>query len=221
MYIAITIMILLAAVLLGIFISFPLINSTMKMHNARQGERTKFEIDTTHEGYNYYKDKIDKWLYDVGFSKYKSKKNGRYLKYHKNTNVFTFGFNYYQQENKLIIETWLDILGKESPLTVISYQKDNGKNNILSDISSLKDGTPRDIPIILDQQGKDEYINFLRSLIDMPEKINERNEVALLNNINVSDIKTNQKIQKSTTIKLIFGIIIFSIILSVIIYCFR
>lgn len=106
-------------------------------------------------------------------------------------------------------------------MTVISYQKDNGKNNILSDISSLKDGTPRDIPIILDQQGKDEYINFLRSLIDMPEKINERNEVALLNNINVSDIKTNQKIQKSTTIKLIFGIIIFSIILSVIIYCFR
>ena len=104
---------------------------------------------------------------------------------------------------------------------MISYQKDNGKNNILSDISSLKDGTPRDIPIILDQQGKDEYINFLRSLIDMPEKINERNEVALLNNINVSDIKTNQKIQKSTTIKLIFGIIIFSIILSVIIYCFR
>lgn len=74
MYIAITIMILLAAVLLGIFISFPLINSTMKMHNARQGERTKFEIDTTHEGYNYYKDKIDKWLNDVGFSKYKSKK---------------------------------------------------------------------------------------------------------------------------------------------------
>lgn len=167
------------------------------------------------------KDKIDKWLNDVGFSKYKSKKDGRYLKYHKNTNVFTFGFNYYQQENKLIIETWLDILGKESPLTVISYQKDNGENNILSDISSLKDGTPRDIPIILDQQGKDEYINFLRSLIDMPEKINERNEVALLNNINVSDIKTNQKIQKSTTIKLILGIIIFSIILSVIIYCFR
>ena len=104
---------------------------------------------------------------------------------------------------------------------MISYQKDNGKNNILSDISSLKDGTPRDIPIILDQQRKDEYINFLRSLIDMPEKINERNEVALLNNINVSDIKTNQKIQKSATIKLIFGIIIFSIILSVIIYCFR
>ena len=104
---------------------------------------------------------------------------------------------------------------------MISYQKDNGENNILSDISSLKDGTPRDIPIILDQQGKDEYINFLRSLIDMPEKINERNEVALLNNINVSDIKTNQKIQKSTTIKLILGIIIFSIILSVIIYCFR
>ena len=69
--------------------------------------------------------------------------------------------------------------------------------------------------------GINEYINFLRSLIDMPEKINERNEVALLNNINVSDIKTNQKIQKSTTIKLILGIIIFSIILSVIIYCFR
>ena len=151
---------------------------------------------------------------------YKQKKDGRYLKYHKNTNVFTFGFNYYQQENKIIIETWLAILGKESPLTLVSYKDDNGGHNILSDISAIKDGTPKDIPIMLDQQGKDEYINLLRSLINMPEIINEKNEVTLLNNINVSDIKPNQKIQKSATIKLILGIIIFSIILSALyIYC--
>lgn len=216
MEIAITIIIVLAAVFLGIFLTYPIIKSTMKMHNARQGERTKFEIDTTDKGYNYYKNKVDTWLNDVGFSKYKSKKEARYLKYHKNTNVFTFGFNYYQQENKLIIETWLDILGKESPLTAISYRE----KNIISAISSIKDDMPKDIPLLLDQQGKDEYIDFLGTLIDMPEKINEKNEVMLLKNINVSDIKSNQKVQKSTTTKLILGIIIFSLILSVIINCF-
>lgn len=217
MDVAIAITIVLAAAFLGFFLTYPLIKSTIKMHNARQGERTKFEIDTTDKGYNYYKDKVDTWLNDVDFSKYKSKKEARYLKYHKNTNVFTFGFNYYQQENKLIIETWLDILGKESPLTAISY----GEKNIISAISSIKDDTPKDIPLILDQQGKDEYIDFLGTLIDMPEKINGKNEVMLLKNINVSDVKSNQKVQKSTTIKLILGIIIFSLILSVIIHLFR
>ena len=217
MEVAIAIIIVLAAAFLGIFLTYPIIKSTMKMHNARQGERTKFEIDITDKGYNYYKDKVNTWLNDVGFSKYKSKKEARYLKYHKNTNVFTFGFNYYQQENKLIIETWLDILGKESPLTVISY----GENNIVSAISSIKDDTPKDVPLMLDQEGKDEYIYFLRTLIDMPEKIDEKNTVTLLKNINVSDVKANQKVQKSTTIKLIFGIITFSLILSVIIHLFR
>lgn len=217
MDVAIAIIIVLVAAFLGIFLTYPIIKSTIKMHNARQGERTKFEIDTTDKGYNYYKDKVDTWLNGIGFSKYKSKKEARYLKYHKNTNVFTFGFNYYKQENKLIIETWLDILGKESPLTAISYEE----KNIISTISSIKDDTPKDIPLLLDQQGKDEYIDFLRTLIDMPEKINEKNEVTLLNNINVSDVKSNQKVQKSTTIKLILGIIIFSLILSVILHLFR
>ena len=62
MEIAITMIILLVAVFLGFLISYPIIKSTMKIHNARQGERTKLEIDIMDKGFNYYKDKIEKWL---------------------------------------------------------------------------------------------------------------------------------------------------------------
>ena len=196
----IAIILVLISAFLGIFISYPMIKAMTKIQNARQGERTKFEIDITDKGYDYYKDKIDKWLNDVGFSKYKQKKDGRYLTYHKKSCIFKFGFNYYHRENKIIIEAWLNILGKESPLTSILYQNENGN-----------------IPIMLDQQAKDEYINFLNSLINMPEEIHERNEVTLLNNINVLDFKTNNKKEKYATIKLILGIILFSIIIALII----
>ena len=49
------------------------------------------------------KNKIDKWLDDTGFGKYNSKKLARYYKYYNKGLQFTFGFNYYKQDDKLII----------------------------------------------------------------------------------------------------------------------
>ena len=62
----------------------------------------------------------EKWLKNYG---YERKNNGYILKYHKNGNIFKFGFNYYQEANNLIIETWLNVLGSEYPLTEKVYEK--------------------------------------------------------------------------------------------------
>lgn len=179
----------------------PAIKQIHKMQKAREGVRTKFVIDTTDKGFDYYKDAIDKWLSDVGFSKYKSKKKARYLKYHIKGNIFKFGFNYYQQENKLIIEAWLRVLGKESPLTMVLYQ------------ANADEETERP-PLALDQQGKDEYLNFLKTLIVVPQVVYEVNQVTLQNYIEISNFRSEQKQEKSSTMKMIWGIILFSVIVS-------
>ena len=137
MDVAIAITIVLAAAFLGIFLTYPLIKSTIKMHNARQGERTKFEIDTTDKGYNYYKDKVDTWLNDVGFSKYKSKKEARYLKYHKNTvkDMLYMNSDYSEYLIKVISEEYTskkaEWIKKLTIIHKLSYKLDvsNAKEN--------------------------------------------------------------------------------------------
>ena len=93
--------IILLTVLVVAWVLYIFIKPTMKLQKVRNGGRTKFEIDLKDKDYEYYKNKIDKWLDDVGFGKYNSKKSARYYKYRNNGLRFTFGFNYYKKDNDL------------------------------------------------------------------------------------------------------------------------
>ena len=47
----------------------------IKMQKAGVGERTKFIIDTTDKGYDYYERFVNEWLESNKFSSYKKKNN--------------------------------------------------------------------------------------------------------------------------------------------------
>ncbi len=197
----VTIIVTLIPLFIGIAISWPMIKRMSKMQKAREGKRTQFIIDTSDKGYPCYQEKIEKWLEDTGFGKYKARKNGRYLKYYVNGNVFKFGLNYHQQESKLILDAWLCVCGKESPLTFVSYQAEEGST-----------------PIALDQYGKEQYLKTLNTLITVPEIVCEINEVTLQNKIEVSNFKSVQKAEKTSSMKVIWAIIIAAFILSIFIH---
>lgn len=98
------------------------------------------------------------------------------------------------------------VCGKESPLTFVSYQVD--------------EGDAKDTPIALDQHGKDEYLKVVNTLIIVPKIVGEVNEVTLRNNIEVSNFKSEQKVERASTMKMILGIIIFAFIVSIIVNFF-
>jgi len=152
-----------------------LIKPVTKLQKARNGGRTKFEIDVKDKGYEYYKSIIDRWLDEIGFGKYNPKKLGRYYKYNNKGLRFTFGFNHYKENDKLIIETWLVIFGAESPISWVSYSYDENETNLLGKVvaHNEKDKNLEKMPVVLDQQGKDIYIDMLRNLMDLPEYILE------------------------------------------------
>ncbi|MBQ2946344.1 MAG: hypothetical protein IJE04_00640 [Bacilli bacterium] len=167
--------VILLFILFVAWILYIFIKPTIKLQKARNGGRTKFEIDLKDKDYEYYKKKIDKWLDDTGFKKYNSKKLARYYKYRNEGLRFTFGFNYYKQDDKLIIETWLVVLGAESPISWVSYSYDENETNLLGKVvaHNEKDKELEKMPTVLDQQGKDIYIDMLRELLDLPEYIVE------------------------------------------------
>ena len=200
------IIVTLIPILIGLAISWPMIRQMARLQKAREGKRTKFVIDTTDKGYADYQKKIDKWLEDVGFGKYKARKNGRYLKYYKNGNIYKCGFHYYRQGSRLIIDAWLCVLGKESPLTFVSYWPD-GNNQ-------------KGMPTALDQHAKEQYLEVLNTIITVPQIVGEVNEVTLQYNIAVSDFKTKQKAERTSNWKMIWGIIIFAFLVSILINCF-
>ncbi len=192
------------AALMGLALSWSLLRGMLKLQKAREGKRTLFIIDTADIGFDYYADIIEKWLFNLGFGKYKAGNKGRILKYHISGCIFRCGFNYYQQDSRLIIEAWLNVCGKESPLTFVTYQS-NGNST----------------PIALDQQGKDEYLKVLNTLFTVPEIISDTNNVTLQNNIQVSAFKATQKAERNSTRKLVWGILIFSFALSFLIIFIR
>ena len=167
--------VILLFILFVAWILYIFIKPMIKLQKARNGGRTKFEIDLKDKDYEYYKKKIDKWLDDTGFGKYNSKKLARYYKYRNEGLRFTFGFNYYKQDNKLIIETWLVVLGAESPISWVSYVYKEDDVNLLGKVvaHNEKDKELEKMPTVLDQQGKDIYIGMLRELLELPEYIVE------------------------------------------------
>lgn len=171
--------VILLVVLVVAWLLILFIKPVIKLQKARNGKRTLFEIDIKDKGYNYYKNKIDKWLDSVGFGKYNSKKSGRYYKYYNKGLRFTFGFNYYQENEKLIIETWLVVLGAESPISWVSYVYEEEDINLVGKVISHneKDKKLEKMPVALDQQGKDIYIDILKKLIDVPEVILEEKNI--------------------------------------------
>lgn len=189
----------------------------IKMQKSGIGKRTKFIINTSDKGYEYYKNIIEKWLSENKFSKYSRKYKGRVLKYHAVGNIFKFGFNYYKENENIIIETWLLVLGNENPLTLKTYTYDEGKVDITSGITTGNFKSDGQIPIAVNQQGKDEYIEFLKTFINVPEVMQESNIVTLKNRFDMSKAR-NQKNEKKFTKKLILIILGISLVLTFILY---
>lgn len=134
------------------------------MKKMGSGERTKFIINTADKGYDYYKNIIENWLKSNKFSKYDKKRKCKILKYKDKIKGITykFGFNYYESKSKLIIETFLFVLGAEYPLTEKNYV--SKKSNV---------------EIAVGTQGKEAYIDFLKSLLEMPNEISNSNNVQI------------------------------------------
>ena len=180
------------------------------MIDIKQGDRTVFEIDITDKGYAFYKNKIDKWLNDIGFSKSRAKNNDRFLTYYKDSEISTFGFNYYQEENKLIIEAWFPFLSTECSLKGSLYKQEEDDNS-----TEIKENVSvEELPIAIFK--KYEYIKILKSLINMPEIIDDKNDVTLLTNIDTSGVKVALKKQKSTTISSLVKLIIITLLPGII-----
>ncbi len=184
-----------------------------------QGKRTKFIINAKDKGYEYYAKKVENWLNYNRFSKYKKKINGRFLNFYHNGCKFKFGFKYYKQGDNLAIETWLKVLGCENSLTEVLYKLPKDKVNIVDVVTS---NPPADdnTYMILGAQGKEEYINFLKSLISIPGEILDENEVRILEEIDTSKI-INQKNEKKDTINLVLKILGISIGITIIFYAFK
>lgn len=204
---------IIVAIIFLVWFARKMFKPVLKMHKAGSGKRTRFIVETSDNGYEYYKDKVEKWLKNYG---YKRKNNGYILKYHKNGNIFKFGFNYYQEANNMIIETWLNVLGSEYPLTEKVYEKSKNEKTIL-DAVTKKESDVEINNILVGQQGKNEYLDFLKTLIIFEKNIKETNSSTLLKNIDLSknnEIKKEKKDNKMLVIK-ILGI---SIAITAVIY---
>lgn len=197
-------------IFLVLYIAYSRIKLVTKKNNIQQGERTIFEIDITDKGYDFYKNRIEKWLNDIGFSKSKTKNNDRFLTYYKNSEISTFGFNYYQKENKLIIEAWFPFLSTECPLK--GYLHRQGEEDNSAEIK--EEVNVEELPTAVST--KYEYINILKSLINMPEIIDDKNEVTLLNDTDISGINVRLKKQKSATISFLVKLVLLITLPSVI-----
>lgn len=167
-----------------------------------EGCRTIFEIDTTDYGYEYYENMLLKWLDGIGYGKYEPKKKGRRVKYFCKGGTYRFGLNYYRQENKLIIETWVIIFRREYPLVTVLRRIENCSEELYRAV---------------DQQPKDVYIELLQSLMHLPQTIQDTNEATFVREIRVSNVKAEQKKERASIRKLIAGIIAFSIACAIII----
>lgn len=175
-YIFVAVLIILV-IIFTILFSKSMFKPILKMRDAGSGERTKFVIKTNEKGYEYYKNIIDKWL---ELNKYKVKKDDYILKYHdKNKGIiYKFGLNYYKENNNIIIEAWLNVLGSEYPLTEKIYKNSENEKNII-DIVARKEKGMETNNVLIGQQGKDEYINLLKSLVVINDNLKEINNATL------------------------------------------
>ena len=204
---------LLLSILFIVWAVKQLISPQIKMQKAVSGERTKFIIDTSKYGNEYYKNKIENWLKYNKFSKYNKKKNGRYLTYHKEELIYKFGFNYYEEEKSIIIEAWIVYLGKEQPLKETLYTYEKGEFNILSAATGGPLKENGDVPIIAGKQSKDTYLEFLKSIMDLPDQIGEHNNVKLKDEIDYTKIE-DQKKATIYNLKFIFIVIAIATFIS-------
>lgn len=193
-----------------------ILKPVIKMQKKDWGKRTKFIINTKDKGYEYYAKKVENWLNYNRFSKYKKKINGRFLNFYHNGCKFKFGFNYYKQGDNLVIEAWLKVLECENPLTEVLYKLPKDKVNIV-DVVTGNPPADDNTYMILGAQGKEEYINFLKSLISIPGEILDENEVRILEEINTSKIIN----QKKDTINLVLKILGISIGITIVFYAFK
>lgn len=185
-----------------------LLVSQIKMQKAGVGGRTKFIVDTTDKGYDYYERFVNEWLESNKFSSYNKKNNGRILKYYIGDLIFRFGFNHYKDGQNMIIETWLYVFGQENPLSFKSYSHKEGTVDIASGLATGELKSNNETSILVNQQGKDEYLIFLSSLINMPETIQDSNNVTLKDKYDLSKIKNQKsKIRKEKNHKTIFIIL--------------
>lgn len=181
-YIYVIVLVLLAIIFL-VFFAKKMFKPIKEMRDAGAGERTKFVIDTSDKGYEYYKNVIENWLSEYNFSKYKSKLNARILKWKGPGITFKFGLNYYKKENLIIVETFLLVLGAEYPLVEKTYSYGKGDINIL-DAAKLKNPiSGGNEEIAVGQQGKDEYIKLLNTLFNMPTQLLEENKISIKTDI--------------------------------------
>lgn len=193
---------LLLIILMAVFVWYISIYPFRKIRKeSGEGRRTIFEVDTTDYGYEYYENMLLKWLDGIGFGEYSRKRKGRTVKYYNNGGTYRFGLNYYKKENKLIIETWVIIFKREYPLVTILHRL-KGKSERYLDV---------------DQQYKDTYIELLKSLLNMPQTIQDTNSATFVAEIRVSDVKGKQKKERASIYKLIGVIIIVSFAIAIII----
>ena len=117
----------------------------------------------------------------------------------------------------MIIETWLSVFGQENPLSFKSYSHKEGTVDIASGLATGELKSNNETSILVNQQGKDEYLIFLSSLIDMPKTIQDSNIVTLKDKYDLSKIK-NQKLEKEKNHKTIFIILAISLSLTAILF---
>lgn len=175
-YIFVAVLIIVAIIFLVLFAKF-MFKPIIKMRDAGSGERTKFIIDTSNKEYDYYKNIVERWLKS---NNYKINKNDYILKYHDKVKgiTYNFGFNYYLESTNIVIEAWLNVLGAEYPLTEKLYERPENEKTI-ADVVARKDKDMESNDVLVGQQGKDEYINLLKSLIVIDDDLKEINNVSL------------------------------------------
>ena len=189
----------------------------IKMQKSGVGERTKFIVDTSDKGYEYYEKFVNDWLEYNKFPSYNKKNNGRILKYYIGDLIFRFGFNHYKDDQNMIIETWLSVFGQENPLSFKSYTHNEGTVDLATGLATGDFKSDEGTSIAVNQQGKDEYLIFLSSLINITEIIQDSNNVTLKDKYDLSKIK-NQKLEKKKNHKTIFIILAISLTLTAILF---
>lgn len=207
----------LGVVIFTIWIVSLLLVPQIKMQKSGIGERTKFIIDTTDKGYEYYEKFVSDWLKYNKFPSYNKKKNGRILKYYIKGLILKFGFNHYKDGQNMIIETWLSVFGQENPLSFKSYSHNEGTVDLATGLVGEGFKSKEGQSIAVNQQGKDEYLIFLSSLINIPEVIQDSNNVTLKDKYDLSKIE-NQEIEKKKNHKTIFIILAISFTLTAILF---
>lgn len=189
----------------------------IKMQKSGTGERTKFIVDASDKGYEYYEKFVNDWLKYNKFPSYNKKHNGRILKYYIRDLIFKFGFNHYKDEQNMIIETWLSVFGQENPLSFKSYTHNKGTIDLTAGLVTGDFKSDEETYIAVNQQGKNEYLIFLSSLINIPETIQDSNNVTFKDKYDLSKIK-NQKLEKKKNHKTIFIILAISLTLTAILF---